>query len=63
MGKQVTRLKIGSGSMSVRLGLLGLISEKPRHGYDLHQSFMALVGGQKKLGSQKSTNIYNFDKA
>lgn len=40
--------------MSVRLGLLGLISQKPRHGYDLHHSFMALVGGQQNWEVKKA---------
>jgi len=40
--------------MSVRLGLLGLISQKPRHGYDLHNSFTALVGGQKNWEVKKA---------
>lgn len=40
--------------MSVRLGILGLISEKPRHGYDLHQSFLALVGGQENWAVKKA---------
>jgi DNA-binding PadR family transcriptional regulator len=32
--------------MSVRFGLLGLIQERPRHGYELIQAFEALVGGE-----------------
>lgn len=39
--------------MSVRLALLGLISQKPRHGYDLHNSFTALVGGKKNWAVKK----------
>lgn len=31
--------------MSVRLALLGLLAQQPRHGYELHSAFMALVGG------------------
>ena len=31
--------------MSVRNSLLGLLAEKPRHGYELHAAFEALVGG------------------
>ena len=31
--------------MSVRNTLLGLLAEKPRHGYELHAAFEALVGG------------------
>ncbi len=40
--------------MSVRLGVLGLISQKPRHGYDLHHSFTALVGGQENWEVKKA---------
>lgn len=32
--------------MSVRYGLLGLIDQHPRHGYDLLSAFTALVGGE-----------------
>ena len=31
--------------MSVRYALLGLLEQAPRHGYDLHAAFEALVGG------------------
>jgi DNA-binding PadR family transcriptional regulator len=32
--------------MSVRNALLGLLAERPRHGYELHANFVALAGGQ-----------------
>lgn len=32
--------------MSVRNSLLGLLVQKPRHGYELHAAFEAVVGGQ-----------------
>ena len=31
--------------MTVKHALLGLLAEKPRHGYDLHAAFKALIGG------------------
>ena len=31
--------------MSVRYGLLGLLAQGPRHGYELHSEFVALAGG------------------
>lgn len=31
--------------MSVRYALLGLLAQRPRHGYDLHAAFEAVVGG------------------
>ncbi|MCL6430503.1 MAG: PadR family transcriptional regulator [Anaerolineae bacterium] len=31
--------------MSVRCALLGLLAQRPRHGYELHAAFEALVGG------------------
>jgi len=33
--------------MSVRHALLGLISQRPRHGYELHAALEALVGGEQ----------------
>jgi DNA-binding PadR family transcriptional regulator len=33
--------------MSVRYALLGLIAQQPRHGYDLHSAFTAIVGGEQ----------------
>lgn len=32
--------------MSVRFALLGLLAQRPRHGYELHSAFEALVGGE-----------------
>jgi DNA-binding PadR family transcriptional regulator len=32
--------------MSVRNSLLGLLAQRPRHGYELHAAFEAVVGGQ-----------------
>ncbi len=33
--------------MSVRYGLLGLLAQGPRHGYELHSEFVALAGGKE----------------
>ena len=32
--------------MSVRNSLLGLLAQRPRHGYELHDAFEAMLGGQ-----------------
>ena len=32
--------------MSVRHAILGLLAQRPRHGYELHAAFEALAGGQ-----------------
>ena len=32
--------------MSVRNALLGLLDQRPRHGYELHDAFEAIVGGE-----------------
>jgi DNA-binding PadR family transcriptional regulator len=32
--------------MSVRNALLGLLSQKPRHGYELRSAFVAMLGGE-----------------
>lgn len=32
--------------MSVRHAILGLLAQKPRHGYELHAAFEAVVGGE-----------------
>ncbi|OGO12369.1 MAG: PadR family transcriptional regulator [Chloroflexi bacterium RBG_13_68_17] len=32
--------------MSVRNALLGLLTQQPRHGYELHDAFEAVVGGE-----------------
>ncbi|HBY08182.1 MAG TPA: PadR family transcriptional regulator [Chloroflexi bacterium] len=33
--------------MSVRHALLGLLAQQPRHGYELHAAFEAMVGGEQ----------------
>ena len=33
--------------MSVRHALLGLLAQRPRHGYELHTAFEAVVGGEQ----------------
>jgi DNA-binding PadR family transcriptional regulator len=33
--------------MSVRFALLGLLAQRPRHGYELHGAFEAVVGGEQ----------------
>jgi DNA-binding PadR family transcriptional regulator len=33
--------------MTVRNALLGLLSQRPRHGYELHAAFEAIVGGEQ----------------
>lgn len=33
--------------MSVRFALLGLLTQRPRHGYELHAAFEALIGGEQ----------------
>lgn len=33
--------------MSVRFALLGLLAQRPRHGYELHTAFEAVVGGEQ----------------
>lgn len=33
--------------MSVRNALLGLLAQRPRHGYDLHAAFQAVAGGEQ----------------
>ncbi|MEW5986165.1 MAG: PadR family transcriptional regulator [Chloroflexota bacterium] len=33
--------------MSVRNALLGLLAQRPRHGYELHAAFEAVVGGEQ----------------
>jgi DNA-binding PadR family transcriptional regulator len=44
--------------MSVRYALLGLLSQQPRHGYELHAEFEALVGG-KDNWDVKPPQIYS----
>lgn len=43
--------------MSVRNALLGLIAQQPRHGYELHAAFEAMVGG-KQNWEVKPAQIY-----
>ncbi len=43
--------------MSVRHALLGLLSQRPRHGYELRAAFEALVGGEQNW-DVKPAQIY-----
>ncbi len=43
--------------MSVRHAVLGLLAQRPRHGYELHAAFQALVGGAGQW-DVKSAQIY-----
>lgn len=43
--------------MSVRNALLGLLAQKPRHGYELHAAFEAVIGGAKNW-DVKPAQIY-----
>jgi len=43
--------------MSVRNTLLGLLAQRPRHGYDLHGAFEALAGG-RDLWELKPAQVY-----
>jgi DNA-binding PadR family transcriptional regulator len=43
--------------MSVKHTLLGLLAQRPRHGYELHQAFEALVGG-KNNWEVKPAQVY-----
>lgn len=43
--------------MSVRNGLLGLLAQRSRHGYELHAAFEALVGG-KRNWDVKPAQVY-----
>jgi len=43
--------------MSVRNALLGLLAQQPRHGYDLHAAFEAVVGGERNW-DVKPAQIY-----
>ncbi len=43
--------------MSVRNAILGLLADRPRHGYDLRAAFEALAGG-KALWSLKPAQVY-----
>ena len=44
--------------MSVRYGLLGLLAQRPRHGYELHAAFEAVVGGESNW-DVKPAQIYS----
>lgn len=43
--------------MSVRHAVLGLLAQRPRHGYELHAAFEAVVGGEE-LWEVKPAQIY-----
>ena len=43
--------------MSVRYGLLGLLAQRPRHGYELHAAFEAVMGGEENW-DVKPAQIY-----
>lgn len=43
--------------MSVRNTLLGLLAQRPRHGYDLHSAFEAIAGG-RDLWELKPAQVY-----
>jgi DNA-binding PadR family transcriptional regulator len=43
--------------MSVRHALLGLLAQHPRHGYELHSAFEAVVGGEQNW-DVKPAQIY-----
>jgi DNA-binding PadR family transcriptional regulator len=44
--------------MSVRHALLGLLAQRPRHGYDLHAAFEAVVGGAQNW-DVKPAQVYS----
>lgn len=44
--------------MSVRHALLGLLAQRPRHGYELHAAFEAVVGGERNW-DVKPAQIYS----
>ena len=43
--------------MSVRNAILGLLAQRPRHGYDLRAAFEAVVGGDE-IWEVKPAQIY-----
>lgn len=43
--------------MSVRNALLGLLAQRPRHGYELHAAFVAMMGGAQNW-DVKPAQIY-----
>jgi DNA-binding PadR family transcriptional regulator len=44
--------------MSVRFTLLGLLAQRPRHGYELHAAFEAVMGGEENW-DVKPAQIYS----
>jgi DNA-binding PadR family transcriptional regulator len=44
--------------MTVKHGILGLLSQRPRHGYELRSAFVALVGGEQNW-DVKPAQIYS----
>jgi len=44
--------------MSVRHGLLGLLAQGPRHGYELHSALLALLGG-RDTWDLKAPQVYS----
>ncbi|HOU41664.1 MAG TPA: PadR family transcriptional regulator [Promineifilum sp.] len=44
--------------MSVRNAILGLLADRPRHGYDLHAAFEAIAGGEA-LWALKPAQVYS----
>ncbi len=44
--------------MSVRYALLGLLAQRPRHGYELHAAFEAVMGGEENW-DVKPAQIYS----
>ena len=43
--------------MSVRNAILGLLAQRPRHGYELRAAFEALIGGEE-IWEVKPAQIY-----
>jgi len=43
--------------VTVRNALLGLLAQRPRHGYELHAAFLALAGGQE-IWDVKPAQVY-----
>lgn len=44
--------------MSVRNAILGLLARRPRHGYEIHHAFEAVVGGEQNW-DVKPAQVYN----
>lgn len=52
--------------MSVRNAILGLLAQQPRHGYDLHDAFEVMVGGEQNWDlkpAQVYTTLYRLEKS